>query len=247
MAAPDCEPSDNCVGDGLYFDAVIDGNWYGDNFHTPLRGTGEIALRMERRGEFVRGLVSYDTGMTWYEVGTHQVPAGFHVNAVGLTADQDFYTPEVDYPARFDYFELAEGGGFLPEGFHDGDQGDGPAWACNANGWAVDPDDRAARLNIEVVVDDQTVANLTADQFRQDLQDIGACEGGNCGFSTSLWDLISSYEPHRVDTWAQDSTSGEWFLLSGSEKTLTCRTQDIYAFDAKKGVTVQLTNLRDRG
>jgi Tol biopolymer transport system component len=91
-------------------------------------------------------------------------------------------------------------------------------------------------------VDHQTVANLVAGEFRQDLLDAGVCVDGNCSFSTALWGLISSYEPHRVDVWAQDDT-GEWVLLSNSAKTLTCRTYDIYTFDPGSGGTIQITNL----
>lgn len=239
-----CDNPDGCVGNGIYFDKIQDGNWTDGNFATPVINPEEAYLRLERRGEMVRGLFSVD-GASWFEIGTHAIPPGFQANGVGLTTAQDFNTPDEDVIASFDYFELSEGWGFLPEGYHDYDQGDVPDWACNAGGWAVDPDDRSARLNVAVVVDRQTVATVVADEFRQDLLDNGLCPDGNCGFFAALWDLISAYEPHRVNTWAQDSTSGEWFRLSNSQKQLTCRTQDIYTYNPRTQQTVQVTDMRD--
>jgi Tol biopolymer transport system component len=63
----------------------------------------------------------------------------------------------------------------------------------------------------------------------------------------SLWDVISSYEPHNIVTYAQDLQNGEWVQLSNSPKTLTCRTYDIYAYNPLTGSTEQLTNIRDAG
>ncbi len=240
-----CDFPDVCVGNGIYFDYMGGGPWWVDgNFATQVDNPSEAYLRLERRGDMVKAFYSYE-GITWYEIGTHWIPSDFQVNGVGLTASQDYNTPDSDIPADFDFFELTEGWGFLPEGFHDFDQGDVPSWACNAGGWAADPDDRAAHINVEIVVDHQTVAPLVAEEFRQDLLDAGVCVDGNCGFSTSLWGAISSYEPHRVDAWAQDNSTGEWVLLSNSAKTLTCRTYDIYAYDPLAGATKAITNLRD--
>lgn len=238
-----CDVEGACVGSGLYFDHIAGGGLVDGNFATPLESS-DVYLRLERRGDMVRAFYSLDEAISWYEIGTHWLPSNFQVNGVGLESSLDFNTPDWDIPADFDFFELTEGRGFLPEGFHDFDEGDVPNWACNAGGWAADPDNREADVNIEVVVDHQTVANLVAGDFRQDLLDAGVCVDGNCSFSTSLWGLISSYEPHRVDVWAQDDT-GEWVLLSNSAKTLTCRTYDIYAYDPLTGATSQITDLRD--
>lgn len=240
-----CDVPDVCVGNGIYFDKVLGGNSTDSNFATSVGNPSEIFLRLERRGDMVRGFYSLDQGITWYEIGTHWLPSGFQVNAVGLTASQDHNTPDSDIPADFDFFELTEGWGFLPEGFHDYDQGDVPSWACNAGGWAADPDDRAADVNIEIVVDDQHLTNLVAGEFRQDLLDAGVCVDGSCSFSMSLWGAISSYGPHRVDIWAQDTTAGDWVLLNNSAKTITCRTYDIYTYDTATGETRQITNLTD--
>jgi regulation of enolase protein 1 (concanavalin A-like superfamily) len=237
-----CDIEGACVGNGLYFDYVAGGNWIDGNFGTQVNSPNEAYLRLERRGEMVKAFYSYE-GFTWYEIGTHWISPDFQVNGVGLLAAGDY--DNVNVTADFDFFELTEGWGFLPEGYHDYDQGDVPNWACNAGGWAADPDNRAADVNVDIVVDDQTVASLVAGEFRQDLADAGVCVDGNCSFSTSLWDVISSYEPHKVDVWAQDDT-GDWVLLSNSAKTLTCRTYDIYTFDPVTGTTKQITNLRDK-
>lgn len=235
-----CDVPDVCVGNGIYFDYVAGSDGVNGNFATPVDTSSEAFLRLEKRGAMVKAFYSGDGGISWYEFGTHWLSSEFQASAVGLTAAQDLNTPEWDIPADFDFFELSEGGGFLPEGFHDYDQGDVPNWACNAGGWAVDPDDRAAHINVEIVVDHQTVALLVAEEFRQDLLDAGVCEGGNCGFATSLWDAISSYEAHTVAAWAQDQ-SGEWVLLSSSPKALTCRSYDIYTYDTLTGETRQVS------
>lgn len=226
-----CDIEGACVGNGLYFDHASGGEPVDGNFATSVGNPSDVFLRLERRGQMVRAFYSADEGISWYEIGTHWIPTDFQVNGVGLTASQDSFTPDWDIPADFDFFELTEGWGFLPEGFHDGEQGDVPNWACNAGGWAVDPDDRTTDVNVEIVVDDLTVTTLPAGDFRQDLADANVCEDGYCSFSTGLWDSISSYEPHNIDAWAQDTTSGEWVLLSNSDKTLTCRSYDIYAYD----------------
>lgn len=232
-----------CVGNGIYFDYTGGGT----NFATSVDNPSEAYLRLERRGEMVRALFSYE-GVTWVEIGSHWIPPEFQVNGVGLTSAQDFFTEEWDVPADFDYFELTEGWGFLPEGFHDYDGGDVPDWACGAGGWAADPDDRVADLAIEVNIDGTSLPEwLYAGEYRQDLDDAGVCVDGNCSFSTSLWGTISSYEPHNVVVYAQDIPSGEWVQLSNSPKTLTCRTYDIYAYDAVTGETRQITNLRESG
>jgi len=220
-----CDVADVCVGNGLYFDRVEGGNPIGGNFATPIGNPSDVYLRLERRGDMVRAFYSMDEGITWYEIGIHWIPEDFEVNGVGLTASQDIYTPDWDIPADFDFFELTEGWGFLPEGFHDYDEGNVPDWACNAGGWAADPDDRETDVNIEIVVDDQTVANLVAGEFRQDLYDAEVCVDGNCSFSTSLWDVVTANEPHRVDTWAIDTWTDEYVLLSNSAKIITCQTE----------------------
>jgi putative spermidine/putrescine transport system substrate-binding protein len=144
-----CDVEGACVGNGLYFDKILGGEFADGNFATSIDNPSDVFLRLERRGDMVRAFYSADEGISWYEIGTHWIPSDFVVNGVGLTASQDFNTPDWDIPADFDFFELTEGWGFLPEGFHDYDEGDVPNWACNAGGWAADPDNREADVNIE--------------------------------------------------------------------------------------------------
>lgn len=236
-----CDVEGACVGNGIYSDYVAGGNWVSGNFGTVVNSSNEAYLRLERRGDMVRALYSYE-GITWFEIGTHWISPDFQVNGVGLMAGGDYDTSDPNISAYFDYFELTEGWGFLPEGFHDGDQGDVPSWACNVNGWAADPDDRATDLAIEVNIDGTSLPDwLYASEYREDLDNAGVCVDGNCSFSTSLWGVISSYEPHSVVVYAQDVPSGDWVQLSNSPKTLTCRTYDIYAYDPLTSTTKLIT------
>jgi regulation of enolase protein 1 (concanavalin A-like superfamily) len=238
-----CDNPEGCVDNGIYFDQIQGGGWFDGNFATAIDNPfdpAEAYLRLERRGEMVRALYSHE-GITWSEIGTHWIPPDFQVNGVGLTAAQG-----AAVPANFDYFELTEGWGFLPEGFHDYDGGDVPSWACNAGGWAADPDDRAADIAVEIDVDGVPLpAWLSAGEYREDLESAGVCLDGNCGFSTSLWGTISAYEPHEIVAYAQDIPSGDWVRLSNSPKALTCRTYDIYAYDPLTGETKPISNIRD--
>lgn len=245
-----CDVEGACVGNGIYFDKILGGGFSDGNFATQFDNPfnpAESYLRLERRGDMVRAFYSHE-GITWTEIGTHWIPEDFQVNAVGLTASQD--NSGLNIPADFDFFELSEGWGFLPEGFHDYDSGDLPAWACNegvgVGGWAADPDDRESDLAIEVNVDGTSLPEwLYAGAYREDLHQAGVCVDGNCSFSTSLPGPFSLYEPHSVVVYAQDIPSGEWVTLSNSPKTFTCRTYDIYTFDPVTGGTKQVTNLPD--
>jgi regulation of enolase protein 1 (concanavalin A-like superfamily) len=102
-----CDTANTCVGNGIYFDNVLDGNWTGINFGTQFDSKSEAYLRLERRGDNVIAFYSPD-GKTWSKIGMHQVPAGYQVNGVGLIAMNDFNTADADIPADFDYFELSE-------------------------------------------------------------------------------------------------------------------------------------------
>jgi hypothetical protein len=76
-----------------------------------------------------------------------------------------------------------------PEGNHDGNEGIVLKLGCSAFGWAVDPEDRVRDLQVRILSDGSQVATVTADEFREDAEEL--CVGGTCGFSTSLWGLIS--------------------------------------------------------
>jgi Tol biopolymer transport system component/regulation of enolase protein 1 (concanavalin A-like superfamily) len=239
-----CDLEEVCAGNAIYFDYSQNPWWAGLNFATTQPVFDEAYLRLERRGNRITGFFSQE-GITWTVIGTHDLPEGFQINAVGLTTAQDYSEGSSRVLAAFEFFELGEDRGFLPEGFHDYDSGDVPSWACNVGGWAADPDDRKVDLAIEVVVDGVPLPEwLYAGEYRQDLADAGVCEDGYCSFQAELWDLISHYEEHSIVAYAQDVPSGEWVQLSNSPKTLTCRTYDIYTYNPETGETVQLSDLR---
>ena len=102
-----CDTPNVCVGNGIYFDNVRDGVFPTTNFATSVDSYDEAYLRLERRGDNVIAFYSSD-GMTWSKIGTHQIPASYQVNGVGLMASGDLNTSDQDIPADFDYFEISE-------------------------------------------------------------------------------------------------------------------------------------------
>jgi Tol biopolymer transport system component/regulation of enolase protein 1 (concanavalin A-like superfamily) len=244
-----CDLEGPCIGNGIYFDQADKDNPVYANFATPVDNSSEAYLRLERQGNMVKGFFSYE-GSTWFEIGTHWIPDNFQVLGVGLTASQDLNTPDWDIPADFDYFELTEGGGFLPEGYHDYDEGDVPSWACNGNvsvgGWAADPDNREYDLAIKVSINGEPLAEpLSASQYRQDLDDAGVCIDGNCSFHSPL-ELPPFIGSNSIIVYAQDIPTGEWVQLSSSPKTITCLTTDIYTYNPETGGTQAVTNTPDK-
>jgi predicted amidohydrolase len=123
----------------------------------------------------------------------------------------------------------------LPEGYHDGGEGATNRGGCNASGWAVDPDDRARDLQVRILSDGSPVATVTAGDFREDV--VGFCTDGTCGFSTSLWGLISKGEAHEITAQAYDEETATWVTLPGSPKTLTCWGYPEGNHDGNEGVT----------
>jgi regulation of enolase protein 1 (concanavalin A-like superfamily) len=103
-----CDTPKDCVGNGIYFDAMVGGNRLSTNFATYVPVVDEAYLRLVWREGKATGLYSPD-GVSWTEIGTHQIPADFEVSSVGLTASQNINAPGQDVPADFDYFELIEG------------------------------------------------------------------------------------------------------------------------------------------
>lgn len=118
----------------------------------------------------------------------------------------------------------------FPRGSHDYDNGDVPDWACNAGGWVVDPDDQTRPVDIRILSDGVEVYTDSITGF---------------GFEAHLWEIIRSYEPHELLVEAYDVESEIWYPLENTPRSLTCRTQDIYSFDPKTGLTTQVTDLRD--
>ncbi len=112
----------------------------------------------------------------------------------------------------------------LPEGHHDNFAGIMSPFFCRAEGWAADPDDRAAHLNIRIFSDGVEIAQTVADTFRPDLADAGVCQDGNCSFSLSLWGLITPDVDHLILVQGQDAQTGEWATLYDTPKMLNCFT-----------------------
>ena len=110
----------------------------------------------------------------------------------------------------------------LPEGFHDGSDGQQNQFSCSAEGWAADPNDRNIDLNVRILSDGVEVAQTVADAFRQDLDDAGVCPGGTCSFSVNLWGLIAPDVEHTITIQSQDAQSLEWVDLSNTQKSLSC-------------------------
>jgi regulation of enolase protein 1 (concanavalin A-like superfamily) len=101
-----CEPSDVCVGNGIYFDNFAEGAFFDSNFATPVANPGEAYLRLERVGQTIMAHYSEDN-VNWMKIGAHTLPASFQVNAIGLTSSQHYAEGVDAIPADFDYFVLS--------------------------------------------------------------------------------------------------------------------------------------------
>ncbi len=88
------------------------------------------------------------------------------------------------------------------------------------SGWTVDPDNRTASLQVEVLVDGVVKAAVTANQPRGDLVAARIAPNPEHGYSVSTSDLNLAAGSHRVTAQAIDAQTGQRQLLTGS-KTLT--------------------------
>ena len=133
----------------------------------------------------------------------------------------------------------------LPEGFHESHfEGSQTQFTCLAVGWAADPDDRSADLNIRVFSDNIEVAQTVANIFRQDLYDAGVCQDGTCNFSVDLWGLIVPGVDHSITVQAQDAQTEEWIDLSTTPRTLNCSEVNVLPegfHDAAEGIQNQFS------
>ncbi len=93
------------IGNGIYFDAVVNGGNDGSNFATSIGSNSEVHLRLERSGSTLNGYYSSD-GITWTFLGSHAIDPGFQINGIGLTASQDSYNSEPQIASDFDYFGI---------------------------------------------------------------------------------------------------------------------------------------------
>ena len=126
-------------------------------------------------------------------------------------------------PSRNVAVELADFINTLPEGFHEfHSEGRQNQFSCQAIGWAADPDDRDADLNIRIFSDGVEVTQTVAGLYRPDLEEAGVCSGGTCHFIADLWGLITPDVDHVILAQAQDAQTGEWVDLSLSPRALNC-------------------------
>ncbi|MBI3292282.1 MAG: hypothetical protein HYZ73_05680 [Elusimicrobia bacterium] len=109
-----------------------------------------------------------------------------------------------------------------------------PCWAANQvpigyldsadttkiSGWTVDPDNRSASLQVEVLVDGVVKTTVTANQPRGDLVAAGIAPNPEHGYSVSTAGLNLATGSHTVTAQAIDGQTGERQLLTGA-KTLT--------------------------
>jgi serine/threonine protein kinase len=96
-----CEPSDLCVGEGLYFDNYINGVFQADNLAAVYR-EAEVYLRLERQNDLYT-LFASANGTDWDEIGSQR--NGLNPLLIGLTTGQNGSNP---LPARFDYFQVTQ-------------------------------------------------------------------------------------------------------------------------------------------
>jgi hypothetical protein len=113
------------------------------------------------------------------------------------------------------------------DGAHTYEQGDVPADACVAGGWAVDTDDRERDLQIRVLADGATVASGIAGIPDTDL--VGICGAdGSCAFEINLFGRITVDEEHAISVQAFDEETGQWFALAETPQLLTCAPANSY-------------------
>ncbi len=125
-----------------------------------------------------------------------------------------------------------------PEGFHDGSAGIVDQDNCTAFGWVVDPDDQARDVRVEILSDDNWVAEVNANLLREDVEE---CTDGICGFSVNLWDLISPDVQHSITAQAYDEETSQWLNLEATPKGLTCQSPPppwLIAFPENEAVEV---------
>lgn len=97
-----CNRPSVCVGNGIYFDAVQNGETLGTNFATATQIKDEAYLRMDKDGTKFIGYYS-ENGTNWVLIGEHEFSM---INPkVGLIASNSHI---IGTTAFFDYFTMVE-------------------------------------------------------------------------------------------------------------------------------------------
>ena len=97
-----CNRHNVCVGNGIYFDAVQNGQWTGKNFGTDTQIKDEAYLRIDKNRDTFTGYYS-ENGADWMMIGEHEMT--MIDPKVGIFAGQSFIVGQV---ALFDYFSVME-------------------------------------------------------------------------------------------------------------------------------------------
>lgn len=97
-----CNTQNVCVGNGIYFDAVQNGQWTGKNFGTDTQVKDEAYLRIDKNRNTFTAYYS-ENGADWMLIGQHEVV--MTDPKVGIFAGQSFVVGQV---ALFDYFSVME-------------------------------------------------------------------------------------------------------------------------------------------
>lgn len=94
-----CNTQNECVGNGIYFDATQNGQFQGKNFGTDTQIKDEAYLRLDKNGTKLTGYYS-ENGTDWMMIGEHELtltdPKVGIITAnsfiAGMTAYFDYYT-----------------------------------------------------------------------------------------------------------------------------------------------------------
>lgn len=97
-----CDTQNVCVGNGIYFDAVQQGQWTGKNFGADTQLKDEAYLRIDKNKTTFTGYYSED-GTDWMMIGEHDV--SIIDPKVGIFAGQSYIVGQI---ALFDYFTVIE-------------------------------------------------------------------------------------------------------------------------------------------
>ncbi|HEX4947039.1 MAG TPA: hypothetical protein VFZ34_10260 [Blastocatellia bacterium] len=81
--------------------------------------------------------------------------------------------------------------------------------ATRVAGWAFDPREPQARLEVQLFIDGQWVASRRADERREDLVTAGAATDAMHGFSFSVPELRLTTGKHRVEIYALRAGGGK--------------------------------------
>jgi beta-xylosidase len=97
-----CDVSSQCVGNGIYFDNVQNGELQGSNFAADTQIKDGAYLRIDKSGTKFTGYYRED-GTDWMMIGEHDFP-GVDLKVGLITAN----SPVAGMTAYFDYFTMME-------------------------------------------------------------------------------------------------------------------------------------------